>query len=285
MAYSIGTAVSTMWTMCRVWSLGYGQGPGLGGRWDLVDGGAGDCSSTVARSVNRGYGKTVLAEDGTTYTGTLRAKLLALGWSDLGTSVRPRQGDVVLARTATVGHVAMMTDDSTLCEAWINELGKILGGARGDQTGQETRSIAYSAHPYTINGVWTNILRPPADSTLNDASGGLSVADINTIMNEIKVRTMAVDGNLSARITSVNQDFINRINYVVNLVNNRSDKTDKSVADLGARLTEVERKIAVIEDKTIKSNNEIGRIARQATVVAAVPAETVAVTTEPVQVK
>ena len=32
----------------------------------------------------------------------------------------------------------------------------------GDDTGGETRALPFSSHPYTVRGLWTHVLRPPA---------------------------------------------------------------------------------------------------------------------------
>ena len=53
-----------------------------------------------------------------------------------------------------------MTGYDTLSEAWISEVGDIYGEP-GDQTGGETRTVSFTGHPYTVNGSWTHVLRPP----------------------------------------------------------------------------------------------------------------------------
>lgn len=166
MTYDRDRAAAWNVTACRDWSLGYGQGNGTGGRLDIRDGGAADCSSLVSAAVNVGYGGTAtgwqpLASD--TYTGNLRTRLVTLGWE-----ARAISG----ATTATLGqvllyeghHTAMcVAADGTLAEAWINELGQIVGGTAGDQTGGETRLINAAAHPYRARWGW--ILTPPTTIT------------------------------------------------------------------------------------------------------------------------
>lgn len=158
MDYDIARACARMEWICAEADIGYGQGTGTGGRWDIRDGGACDCSSAVAHSVNSGYGQVLL--DWATYTGNLRPRLAALGWQAIplpaGTTT-PLQGDVLLWEGH---HTAMCTRiDATIAEAWINELGGTLGGQPGDQTGQETRLTNAATHPYRARWDW--LLRPP----------------------------------------------------------------------------------------------------------------------------
>ena len=154
MAYDVARAVDAMHALASVWSVGYSQGTG---RWSIRDGGECDCSSAVAWAVNSGFDEVVL--DHATYTGNLRVRLAALGFQVLPGSTAPQVGDVVLNEG---GHVAMCTRPGALAEAWINEYGDITGGQPGDQTGGETREVAYATHPMTIRGAWTHVLRPPA---------------------------------------------------------------------------------------------------------------------------
>ena len=158
MLYDVDRAATMMTTIVRDWDVGYGQGDGWGGRWDVRDGGAVDCSSAVSWAVNSGFNAIVL--DHSTYTGNLAERLTNLGFSALAGNTTPQVGDVILAS----GHVAMCVAPGILAEAWINERGGILGGAPGDQTGQETRLIAYDDHPFTLTGRWISTFRPPASS-------------------------------------------------------------------------------------------------------------------------
>lgn len=109
-----------------------------------------------------------------TYTGDMRAALTAVGWTAIpyaATGADPDNlctGDLALSEAATggVGHVAGVIGPDLLAEAWIDGRGDIMGSADGDgpgdDTGGETRAIAFSSHPYTVRGLWTHILRPPA---------------------------------------------------------------------------------------------------------------------------
>lgn len=154
MTLDINRAASRMVTAVRDWSLGYGQGSGTGGRWDIRDGGAADCSSLVAWALNQAGITPTLGTD--TYTGNLRARLAARGFQTLSPATIPQIGDVLLWEGH---HTAMCVGTDTLAEAWINEAGTTTGGAPGDQTGQETRLQQASTHPDRTR--WTHLLRPP----------------------------------------------------------------------------------------------------------------------------
>lgn len=107
-----------------------------------------------------------------TYTGDMRAALTAVGWTAIPYAAADPDnlctGDLALSEAATggVGHVAGVIGPDLLAEAWIDGHGDIMGSADGDgpgdDTGGETRAIAFSSHPYTARGLWTHILRPPA---------------------------------------------------------------------------------------------------------------------------
>lgn len=116
------------------------------------------------------------------YTGDMRAALTAVGWTAIpyaAVGADPDNlctGDLALSEAATggVGHVAGVIGPNLLAEAWIDGRGDIMGSADGDgpgdDTGGETRAIAFSSHPYTLSGAWTHILRPPAlDAATADA--------------------------------------------------------------------------------------------------------------------
>lgn len=157
-AYNITEASHWVITAVRDWSLGYGQGSGVGGRWDIRDGGAADCSSLAATTANKGGVQPPLPQS--TYTGNIRGLLNDRGWATLPGNTTPREGDFLLLEGQ---HVAVCVGGGNLAEAWINELGDIVGGAPGDQTGNETRLIPADQHPYRYR--WTRVLRPPTGTT------------------------------------------------------------------------------------------------------------------------
>ena len=49
-------------------------------------------------------------------------------------------------------------------------MGSADGDGPGDDTGGETRTVPFYSHPYTVRGLWTHVLRPPAlDAATADA--------------------------------------------------------------------------------------------------------------------
>ena len=150
--------------VCDDWSVGYSQPR----RWNIRPGGHTDCSALVARAYNHAGISPAFPENQGTWTGTLRRLCAARGFAveSWGRSKSLHPGDLLLSEKASggTGHVAIHTGDGVLREAWVAETGGI-DGAGGDQTGQETRTIANRNHPLTAAGRWTHILRAPADST------------------------------------------------------------------------------------------------------------------------
>ena len=180
MTIDIPKATGLMIRAVRDWSLGYGQGSGTGGRHDIRDGGAADCSSLVSWAYNGGGLTPTLPDD--TYTGNIRERLVARGFTVLDpATTTPRAGDSLLWEGH---HVAMCVADDLLAEAWINELGTTTGGQPGDQTGQETRLQQASTHPY--RHAWTHLLRPPTAEGIFMALTDRQQADMyNRVMGGI----------------------------------------------------------------------------------------------------
>lgn len=129
-----------------------------------------DCSSSTLAAARRAGLPTGTAS----YTGDMRAGLEAVGWAVIpyaqtgGDADNLYPGDLLLSEAASggVGHVAAYTGDDTVAELWIDGHGDIMGSAEGDgagdDTGGESRTINFYAHPYTVRGLWTHVLRPPA---------------------------------------------------------------------------------------------------------------------------
>lgn len=129
-----------------------------------------DCSSLVLWAALRAG----LPTGDASYTGDMRHALEAVGWAVIpyamtgGDADTLYPGDLLLSEAASggVGHVAVNLGDGTVAEAWIDAQGDIMGSAGGDgpgdDTGAETRTIGFYAHPYTVRGLWTHVLRPPA---------------------------------------------------------------------------------------------------------------------------
>lgn len=131
-----------------------------------------DCSSSTLAAARRAG----LPTGSASYTGDMRAGLEAVGWAVIpyaqtgGDADNLYPGDLLLSEAASggVGHVAAYTGNDTLAELWIDGNGDIMGSAegdgQGDDTGGESRVINFYAHPYTARGLWTHILRPPAEA-------------------------------------------------------------------------------------------------------------------------
>lgn len=138
----------------------------------------GDCSSCVLEAAHQAG----LPTGSASYTGDMREALEAVGWAVIpyaatgGDLDNLADGDVLLSEAASggVGHTGGLIPGGLIAEAWIDGHGDIMGSAEGDgpgdDTGGETRTVPFYAHPYTLSGAWTHILRPPAlDAATADA--------------------------------------------------------------------------------------------------------------------
>ena len=157
-----------------------------------------DCSSLALWAALRAG----LPTGDASYTGDMRGELAAAGWSVIpyamtgGDADNLYPGDLLLSEAASggVGHVAVNLDDGTVAEAWIDGQGDVMGSAGGDgpgdDTGAETRTIGFYAHPYTARGLWTHVLRPPAE-TVDDAAATpeTSSIELEDTMHLIKTTT------------------------------------------------------------------------------------------------
>lgn len=147
--------------------------------WLTADADA-DCSSLTCGAINFGlhatygvpWGHAALLEINDFWTGNLRSGLGARGFSevpwsdsDLYPAGGLQVGDILLsaANEGGRGHVVVVTADGLVSEAWINSQGgdgwDEPGEPVGDQTGGETRTVAYVGHPDTVNGRWTSCHR------------------------------------------------------------------------------------------------------------------------------
>ena len=148
------------------------------GVWDPGFTFEGDCSSCVLEAAYQAGLPTGAAS----YTGDMRGELAAAGWAVIpyaatgGDLDNLAPGDVLLSEAASggVGHTGGLIPGGLVAEAWIDGHGDIMGSAEGDgpgdDTGGETRVIDFYSHPYTVRGLWTHVLRPPAiDAATADA--------------------------------------------------------------------------------------------------------------------
>lgn len=139
-----------------------------------------DCSSLTCGAINFGlhatygvpWGHAALLEINDFWTGNLRSGLEARGFpevpwndADLYPAGGLQVGDILLsaANEGGRGHVVVVTADGYVSEAWINSQGgdgwDEPGEPVGDQTGGETRTVAYTEHPDTLNSNWTSCHR------------------------------------------------------------------------------------------------------------------------------
>lgn len=143
-----------------------------------------DCSSSTLAAARRAGLPTGTAS----YTGDMRAGLAAVGWAVIpyaqtgGNADNLYPGDLLLSEAASggVGHVAAYTGNDQVAELWIDGRGDIMGSAEGDgagdDTGGESRVIGFYAHPYTVRGLWTHVLRPPAENADTTTTTGAAPA-------------------------------------------------------------------------------------------------------------
>lgn len=197
---------ATMLWICNEAYIGYSQYE----RGEIYDGGSADCSSAAAYSYNAGGVTPPFPAD--TSTHNFRARSAERGFAILDyAAVGPNPGnlavgDALLSELASggVGHIAVVTGYDTLSEAWISEVGDIYGEP-GDQTGGETRTVSFTGHPYTTSGVWTHVLRPPADG--DDTAPTQTTPTTNTTKENFSmflISTPLSDGSWSyALITEV----------------------------------------------------------------------------------
>ena len=161
-----------------------------------------DCSSSTLAAARRAGLPTGTAS----YTGDMRAGLGAVGWAVIpyaqtgGNADNLYPGDLLLSEAASggVGHVAAYIGNDQVAELWIDGQGDIMGSAEGDgagdDTGGESRVVGFYAHPYTVRGLWTHVLRPPAeaadDTTTTTASAAPAhAATTDTIGDEMHIIT------------------------------------------------------------------------------------------------
>lgn len=102
----------------------------------------------------------------------MRAGYEAIGFEVLGPEVANnmsalKRGDILLQDTY---HTAIYIGDGQQVAAHINELGDVVGGEKGDQTGQEICVSAYSVYSYPSAGVygWSCVLRWPGSDTSSE---------------------------------------------------------------------------------------------------------------------
>lgn len=151
-----------------------------------------DCSSLVI-SAWRQAGVPL----GSTYTGNMRADMLAHGFVVVTDGSR-QAGDVLLNE---VHHTAMMVNAAQLVQASINERGTVTGGQTGDQTGREISVAPYYNYP------WDCVLRYTAeDAGAAPAASHAEVRGLPTIsqadINDVREDVKAVQALLNLRLST-----------------------------------------------------------------------------------
>lgn len=148
----LGKFIGNMIYYTELINVGYSQGTH---RYDLWDGGQTDCSALVITCLKKAGFEVGKANS----THDMRSNLVANGWNVLSWSINAvRPGDILLCDGYhTCAVVSGFGKSGQIAEAWINELGTIIGGKAGDQTGKETRVRPVYQCPY--GGGWKCILR------------------------------------------------------------------------------------------------------------------------------
>lgn len=170
-----------------------------------------DCSALVSGAYNLAGIPSPFPEDGATWTGSLRELAEERGFQVIpysqvgGDPDNLLPGDLLLSERASggVGHVAMALWGDSLGEAWIDSQGSDgwddPDEPVGDQTGGETRQVAYTGHIYTVGGRWTHVLRyagPDTTSTTIEELPVLITIDGSTYPAEAVIA--AIDQRVAA---------------------------------------------------------------------------------------
>lgn len=105
-----------------------------------------DCSSLVSNA----FAQAGFGVDPTDHTYTMKADYTAHGfvWHDGVDSSQLLRGDILWK----TGHTALYIGNDQIAEATCNEMGTLVGGRSGDQTGSEIRV-------YPFYGTWEGFLR------------------------------------------------------------------------------------------------------------------------------
>jgi len=186
---SIKNLCNIMRMACEDWSLGYDQS----NRWDVRDGGECDCSSLTIWALKAAGFDTGTAS----YTGDLSANLTARGWVRLpGDIGSVKAGDILLNDEH---HVCVVIAGSglnaTIAQASIDENGRAVGGASGDQSGNETNTRRVYEYRYG----WDCILR------YGGSDGGTATLDVDGYLGEQSISLWQtqcgtpVDGEISGQ--------------------------------------------------------------------------------------
>ena len=192
---AIDTVVSKALAIANDASHGYDQGSRWGPDYD--------CSSFII-TVWQDSGVPVKS-GGATYTGNMKRVFLANGFRDVTASVNRssgsglQKGDVLLNEAS---HTAMYIGSGQIVHASINELGRVTGGRKGDQTGKEICVRSYYNKP------WDCVLRYTGGSgtaTVISGDGILRYGDTGFAVSEMQ--EMLIMAGYSCGSCGVDGDF------------------------------------------------------------------------------
>ena len=158
-----------------------GTGYSQGRRWSffnrqtdtIIKNQDGDCSTVCAVIIRLGGYPIDLGYPSHTgvFTGNFAAAAQKAGFTLLPftglQNLRP--GDFVVRPGY---HVEFVPSWGMMFSAWIDERGQIAGGKPGEQAGHEVRYVPAFNYP----GGWTQVLRPPADSSTPSKKDGFLMA-------------------------------------------------------------------------------------------------------------
>lgn len=221
-----------------------------------------DCSSGVALAYNAGGMSPPFPEDGTTWTGSLRELAGARGftvmdWGEVGPHAENLlPGDLLLSErdSGGVGHVAMALWGDAVGEAWIDSRGSDgwddPDEPIGDQTGGETRQIAYTSHPYTVSGRWTHVLRhtgPDTTTTTEELPVQITIAgstyDAADVIAAIDQRAAATD----ARTAGIEQT----LGVIIAKLSQIAERVGLTGDDVAATRVAVEATASVVSGRGV----------------------------------
>lgn len=163
-----GTSNNAMAENAVVWAINIANDDSHGYDWNERTGPTDyDCSGLV----NSAFAQAGFNVEPSWTTIDMRAGYSAIGFTVLGSEIandvtQLERGDILLQDQY---HTAIYIGNGQMVAAHINELGDVVGGTPGDQTGQEICVSQYSVYTYPSMGVygWSCVLRPPGDNNFN----------------------------------------------------------------------------------------------------------------------
>lgn len=140
-----------------------------------------DCSSFVITAYQQAG--VPVKTNGATYTGNMVKVFKKCGFMDVTSQVNLSTGEGLIAGDVCwkSGHTEMCSRAGYLVGAHINELGQIVGGQSGDQTGKEIYERTYYSG-------WTTVLRYPESDRVDKSQVTTSNAYISEAQRQINAR-------------------------------------------------------------------------------------------------